>query len=44
LIATKDTREFRHGGYDGGPIRNITAKMTAQEAMEAYQAMLWGGR
>jgi hypothetical protein len=39
----KDTREIRHAGNDGGPVRNITATMTAQEAIEAYQAMLRAG-
>jgi hypothetical protein len=39
-VEWKDTRKFRHTGHDGGPIRNITATMTAQEAIEAYQAML----
>jgi hypothetical protein len=27
-------------GPDGGPVRQITSGMTAQEAVEAYQAML----
>lgn len=36
----KDTREIRQAGNDGGPVRNITATMTAREAVEAYQATL----
>ena len=33
----KDTRELRHAGYDGGPVRAITPDMTAQEAIEAFR-------
>ena len=29
-----------HTGSGGGPVQSITAAMTAQEAMEAYQALL----
>jgi hypothetical protein len=36
----KDTRELRHAGPNAEPVRTIDATMTAQEAIEAYQAML----
>jgi hypothetical protein len=36
----KETREYRHSGSGGGPVKMITSSMTAQEAVEAYQAML----
>jgi hypothetical protein len=35
----KETKEYRHSGPNGDPVK-ITSNMTAQEAVEAYQAML----